>query len=122
MEITDDRSLAWSIDRTWKSAFDGFFHMSAHAQHRMFSRGLSPDLVEAVLTHGEVFHDRGALHFRVGRRVTKELKKRGIDAQRLEGLHVIVSDDGLILTVYRNHQFRRPRKTHRLDRGPKYRA
>jgi len=122
MEITDDGRLAWSIDRTWKSAFDGFFHMSAHARNRMFSRGLSPELIADVLTHGEVFHDRGALHFRVGRRVTKELEKRGIDGRRLEGFHVIVADDGLILTVYRNHHFRRPRKSLRPARSPKYYA
>ena len=105
------------IDRTTAPIHSGTYRMSAHAMKRMYRRGLNLDLIAETLSRGEVNYDRGAKHFRIGRRTAAEIRAEGGPADRLEGLHVIVSTDGNVLTVYRNRDFRRPRKTHRHVRG-----
>jgi len=79
----------------------------------MCQRGLSIDKIQRVLLYGEPVYDRGSLCFRVGKRVIAQYGKRGIDIRDLGGLHVITTDEGLIVTVYRNRDFRRTRKTRR---------
>lgn len=100
-----------NIERDSCPVHDGQYRMSRHALHRMYERGLSLEDIEGVLTHGQAVYDRGAITFRIGRRVAALIRAEGVAADHLEGLHVVASTDGTIVTVYRNHDFRRPRKT-----------
>jgi hypothetical protein len=86
--------------------------IAPHALKRMSQRGIRPALVEQVLRYGRVIYERG-LQFRViGRKEVHCFAALGIDLQAAEGVHVLVQEDGLILTTYRNHKLRpiRPNK------------
>lgn len=85
--------------------------MTRHARSRMFQRGLSRQKLIDVLQYGEPIYDRGALIYRVGRRLIAKLLPLGIDLSELDGLHVVTVDEGLVVTVYRNREFRKSKKT-----------
>ncbi len=78
-------------------------HLSRHAAQRARSRGLSRRDLGLVLLYGRSCYVRGAEIRFVGRRETR----RNTAVPRLlkvEGVHVVCStDDGAVITVYRNH-------------------
>mgnify|MGYP003382060797 FL=1 len=86
--------------------------VTSHAAVRMQQRGITEDLVEAVLKFGRCVHARGLTFRVVGRREVEHYAHRGLDLSRAEGVHVLVEADGAIVTTYRNHDLRniRPRK------------
>jgi hypothetical protein len=109
----------FSIARHLRPCHDGEYVMSEHALCRMWERALSPEDVRMTLIFGEPVFDRGALIFRVGRRQVARFRERGVDLAQLEGLQVVCSVDRTVMTVYRNHEFRTVRKTHKpSDRPP----
>lgn len=91
------------------------YELTRHAEERMARRRVSVADLETVLRHGRVLHVRGARIFVVGRKEirTDSALRRG--AERLEGLQVVTSLEGAIMTVYRNRDFRALRDT-RLHR------
>jgi hypothetical protein len=99
------------IARESAPVHDGSYFLTAHAESRMYEGGLCIKDIRAVLESGQAVYDRGGIVFRIGRRIAAMLRADGLPVDRLEGLHVVTSPDGFILTVYRNHEFRRPRKT-----------
>ncbi|MBP8300417.1 MAG: DUF4258 domain-containing protein, partial [Planctomycetes bacterium] len=92
--------------------------LSVHGWQRMCSRGLSTDEVDAVLAYGRVARVRGAVIHAVGRKEVERARRVGVDLSRAEGLHVLCAPNGVIVTVYRNHDFRglRPGRRGRSSR------
>lgn len=86
--------------------------LTKHARERMGARRLSPEAVETALDHGRIVRVRGAEIYAVGRREVEKLSRDGIDISRFEGVQVVCSPQGAILTVYRNRDFSglRPRR------------
>ena len=86
--------------------------LTKHAWQRMTSRGLSEKAIEAALDHGRVVHARGAAIYAVGRKEVARCQQDGINLSDFEGVQVVCKPDGMILTVYRNRDFRglRPRR------------
>ena len=80
--------------------------LSKHAWMRMGGRGLSPKAVRMVLDYGRVTYVRGAEIHAIGRKEVALYRSAGIDLAPYEGLQVVCSHDGTIMTVYRNHDFR----------------
>ncbi|KWO11895.1 hypothetical protein WM26_16110 [Burkholderia cepacia] len=80
----------------------------------MVTRGLSAEAIDAALTFGRAVHTRGAEIHAIGRKEVSRYAGLGIDLARYEGVQVVVSPDGHIVTVYRNHSFRGLR----TSRGP----
>lgn len=116
LTLTDMQTLSWTVHRHRRPIFDGTYVMSDHAISRMCERSLAPDDVEAVLTYGQPVYDRGALVFRLGRKQVDRFAPRE-QLDHLEGVHVVCTpDDGTVMTVYRNRDFRTPRKTRRSRR------
>jgi hypothetical protein len=92
--------------------------LTRHAWKRMTSRNLSASAVQAALECGRVAYVRGAAIFAIGRKEVKRYSLKGTDLSRYEGLHVVCTPEGTILTVYRNRDFRglRPnRRRHRTE-------
>ena len=89
-----------------------------HAWRRMCSRALSPSAVEAALTYGREAHVRGAAIFAIGRAEVVQYQRLGINLSAYEGVQVVCSPEGVVLTVYRNSNFRglRPRRKRRSRR------
>lgn len=89
--------------------------LTEHAAERMSTRGLSSSAVTAAIAYGRVVHVRGADIIAIGRREVEWYSREGIDLSRYEGIQVVCSPEGVILTVYRNRNFRglRPRSSRR---------
>lgn len=91
--------------------------LTRHAWERMCGRGLSPDMVCRVLRCGRVVYVRGARIYAVGRKETERFQQAGIDLSDVEGVQVVCSHSGAVMTAYRNRSFRglrpRLRRSHR---------
>lgn len=85
--------------------------LTHHARVRMDGRRISPAAVEAVLAHGRGVWIRGARVLALGHREVLAGARRGLDLRPFEGLQVVCSPEGDILTVYRNHDFRPLRRS-----------
>lgn len=89
--------------------------LTSHALARMYARRFSQGAIRAALQHGREVHGRGAVIFAIGRKEVMRARRSGIDLTGCEGIHVVCSREGTIMTVYRNHDLRdlRPRKRSR---------
>lgn len=87
------------------------YHLSQHAWQRMTSRRLSPDAVRRVLNYGRVTYVRGAIVYAVGRKEVELFRREGVELSSVEGVQVVCAESDVIMTVYRNRNFRglRPR-------------
>ena len=92
------------------------YSLSQHAWKRMCSRGISSHSVQRVIHYGRVAHVRGATIYAVGRKEVERHKRNGVDLSKVEGVHVVSSKDGKVITVYRNHDLRGLRPCKRVHR------
>jgi len=81
-------------------------HFSHHARVRMTGRRLSEHDVTAVIEFGRHIHARGAQIYVVGRKEIVNFRKRGMDLRPLEGIHVVCSREGYVITTYRSRDLR----------------
>ena len=60
---------------------------------------------------GRVVYVRGAKIYVIGRKEVESFLRKGIELADFEGIHVVCSPEGVVLTTYRNRDFRglRPR-------------
>ncbi len=91
---------------------------SDHALDRMSRRRIAPNLAQTVVALGREIHTRGATVYFIGRDEVEREKTTGSDLRPLEGLCVVCSREGTVLTVYRN---RRLKGLRRCQRGRNYR-
>lgn len=84
---------------------------SPHARKRIGSRRLPLSAVNAVMAYGSYHHVRGADIFVMSRRDIERAARKGLDMSGCAGIHVVCSNDGVVLTAYRNHNLKglRPR-------------
>ena len=82
-----------------------------HARKRMTDRRISETALSAVLEFGRMVYVRGAKIYVIGRKEVRAFLRKGIELADFEGIHVVCSLDGAIMTTYRNRDFRglRPR-------------
>ena len=101
------------MSATVHSVFDlhDNYHLSRHAWARMGGRSLSPDMIRKVFNYGRVTHVRNATIYAVGRKEVNRFDRENVDLTNVEGIQVVCSKSGTVMTVYRNHDFRglRPR-------------
>ena len=87
--------------------------MTRHARDRMYERGLSLEVIGMALKFGRRIYTRGACIHVIGRKEVDQYRQRGIDLEDCHGLQVVcATDDGHVITAYRNRNFRglRPRR------------
>jgi hypothetical protein len=89
------------------------YAFTQHARWRMDMRGFSSSDVNKVLAYGRKVHVRGAVIYAMGRKEISQCAAVGIDLSGLDGLQVVCTNDGVVLTVYRNRDFRGLRPRHR---------
>ena len=82
-----------------------------HVRKRMTARRISKTALLAVLQYGRMVYVRGAKIHVIGRKEVRAFLRKGIELADFEGIHVVCSLDGAIMTTYRNRDFRglRPR-------------
>lgn len=78
---------------------------SQHALDRMNQRRLNDNQVALVHKYGREVFARDAVYHFVGRKEVEAFADRA-DLSGVEGIHVLESRDGTVLTVYRNRGFR----------------
>ena len=85
--------------------------ITQHARKRMTARQISEAALSAVLEYGRVVYVRGAKIYVVGRKEVTKFFRRGVELSDCEGIHVVCTPEGVVLTTYRNRDFRglRPR-------------
>lgn len=86
--------------------------LTRHAVDRSRTRHISPLMIDAVLLHGRLRRDRGAEIYTLGWREVRHWGELGIDLAREEGIEVVVSHGGRVITVYR-----KPKLSARRDRA-----
>lgn len=75
---------------------------SSHSEMRMSQRGIGKDDILIVQQYGRLLYSRNACIHVVGKKEVKKAQKDNINLQKYEGIHVISSAEGTVLTVYRN--------------------
>ena len=85
--------------------------ITRHARMRMTARRISKTTLSAVLEYGRVVYVRGAKIYVIGRKEVTKFLRRGVELAEFEGIHVVCNPEGVVLTTYRNRDFRglRPR-------------
>ena len=91
--------------------------MTHHAWKRMTARSLPPSAVKAALEYGRVAYVRGAAIYAIGSKEVERFATEDIDLSRYEGVQVVCTPEGTILTVYRNRDFRGLRPNRRRYRS-----
>lgn len=77
-----------------------------HALERMGHRHISATDIENVINYGRSTNIRGAVIYVIGVKEVKMQKAYGIRLDHCEGIHVVCSNDNVVLTVYKNHDLR----------------
>lgn len=88
------------------------YTLTQHAQQRMGMRGFSSTDISLAIAYGRKIHVRGAAIYAVGRKEISQCLEFGVDLSGLDGLQVVCSSDGTVMTLYRNRDFRglRPKR------------
>ena len=84
--------------------------LTHHARARMNGRRIPAEAVEMVLQFGRLVWARGAQIHALGRKEVQQASHWGLDLRPYAGLQVVCAPSGDILTVYRNHDFKRLRR------------
>jgi len=78
----------------------------------MFARSITADDIRLTFEYGRPVYRRGARIIVFGRREFESAPIPLRERERLEGMQVVTSHDGAVITAYRNRDFRglRPRR------------
>lgn len=87
--------------------------LTRHARERMVNRGLSLTAIRTALEYGRIVYIRCAEIHVIGRKEVAWFDRLGIDLSPYEGVQVVCSSDGAVITAYRNRDFRGLRPRHR---------
>ena len=93
------------------------FCLSQQAIKRMSQRAINPEQIQLALEYGRVIHSRHAKFYVIGKKEVQQLDKEGLDLRPMEGLQVVVNEKtNLVMTVYKNKDFRQIRPQRRRQR------
>ena len=89
--------------------------LTEHARMRLDARRIPATAVEMALLFGRERRLNGATFFAIGRREVERFTGTGVDLRRYEGIHVVCAEADVVVTAYRNRDFRglRPRSYRR---------
>lgn len=90
--------------------------LTRHAKIRMQQRSLTASAVDSALQFGRLIRIRGAEVFALGQREIRTAAKYGLNLTAHDGVQVVCTGSGVILTAYRNRNFRRLRPRRRRRR------
>ena len=80
--------------------------LTVHARTRMSQRAIRPDIIRLAMLFGREVHAANAVFVAVGRREVCAARIDGIDIDDLEGITVVCSRSGCVMTVYRDRTLR----------------
>lgn len=77
--------------------------LTRHACTRMQQRGIRQDDIRLVMRYGRCIHARGIEFHVVGHKDVQRWAILGIDLTHLDGVQVLSTSEGVIVTTYRSH-------------------
>ena len=86
------------------------FTLSNHARSRLFSRGVSMQALRAALRWGRRIRSHGDHCYRLDRRSVARARRNGVRVDAHEGTTVILTQGGVVRTIWRNRSPRRVRR------------
>ncbi len=95
--------FAMSSDLT--SVLEGIY-ITKHAEVRMNKRGITRQMIELVLMFGRKIYARGVVFYVIGKREIQRFHDKEAALKNMEGIQVLTSVDGVIITTYRNKNLR----------------
>ncbi len=90
--------------------------LTNHSLRRMAQRGIAIPDIQAVMAYGRKCRVRKAKVHVIGKKEVRQAEKRGVDLRDYEGVHVICSPEGVVMTVYRNQNLNIREKCSRRSR------
>ena len=78
-----------------------------HAWKRVSGRSISSEGIDAALVYGRRYWNQGREVYRLDRRSIQKAKRMGVELQQFEGVHVVIGNEGRIVTAYRNKKGKR---------------
>ncbi|MCV6587814.1 MAG: DUF4258 domain-containing protein [Marinobacterium sp.] len=91
--------------------------LSDHAQQRCSQRGLSEHHINMALRYGRTIRSRRAVFKVIGRKEIERYAGQAPELRDLNGIQVVSSPEGVVLTAYRNRNLRQIRPSHRKHRN-----
>ena len=90
------------------SSIPGFnsLYISRHALKRMDVRKIDEVGINIALEYGRIIYTRGAVIYALGIKENYQHAELGPISAKYEGLQVVCSLDGKVLTAYRNKNFK----------------
>ncbi|WP_458377882.1 DUF4258 domain-containing protein [Pseudomonas fluorescens] len=91
----------------------GNFDLTRHAIQRMQQRGISTEQIEAVLAYGRTVQEGRVVRQMIGRNEVAQYSREGINLSSMQGVHLVLADDGSVITAFRSQSLRRYRAPRR---------
>lgn len=95
--------------------------LTKHCRARMRMRAIGQRAIDLAIEFGRIVFTRGAVIYAIGRKEIALARTRGVDLTALDGVQVVCAG-GVVLTTYRNRDFRglsyRQRRRRRRSRWP----
>lgn len=79
---------------------------SKHAVKRSSQRGIKPIHVANILKFGRKKYQNGAVYYSIGRREVDKYKSICPGLKEMNGMHLVTSLNGAVITLFRNKDFR----------------
>ena len=93
--------------------------LTDHGRMRIHARRIPATAVRMALLFGRELRMNGATFYAIGRKEVKRFTKTGVDLKRYEGIQVVCAEDDVVVTAYRNKDFKglRPRNFRKRRHG-----
>lgn len=99
-----------SPDQEFTPFLPASYRLTAHACKRMSHRGISLEALSAAVYFGRVSSSYGQAEvFVIGRREVEQARSQGFNLSAYEGVQVVCSVTGRVLTAYRDRRIRKRR-------------
>jgi hypothetical protein len=82
---------------------------SRHAKQREDQRGITEKQVTLAYQYGRIIHARRATYYVVGKKEIDKHSAAEPALKEMNGIHLVVSSNGTLLTVYKNKDLRKIR-------------
>ena len=103
--------ISFRIDAGNHGVIESVFEATNHAMERMARRGVTPSAVAMAFYYGRHVHVRNAGVYVIGRKEVARAREDGLNLDRYEGLQVICSDTGEVITTYKCRRFKEIMRT-----------
>lgn len=80
--------------------------LSIHAYKRCIQRGIKQKMIAHIIRFGRKKYQNNAIYYSVGRKEIKKHAQVCPALKEMNGMHLVMSTQGTVLTLFRNKDFR----------------